>query len=376
MQGNEVGGCTLEFNEKLQELRKNKGLTQEELAEALYVSRTAISKWESGQSHPDILLLPKLATFFNISVDELIGYDPDLSSAQIQKFYTDLENRVSDAGMDSIVEDIKIKIKQYYSCFDLLYYMALFILNHCDLATDDVKKEEYLEYTNNILRRVCEHSKNPILKEQSLSLRAACLISLGKSEEALNTLPSSDMLSISKDCLIASAYLKTKKENEVDQKLQIMIYKNIIDLITLLMMKSSLHDEDWVETLEKVEDLIETFNLTEINVSIVLNFYLSLATHYIEDNNLKLASQYVEKLLNLIIESKEKSFKIRGDEYFNQIDDWLDENLLLSTNPNRSDDMIVRFYLETIANNESFRVITSEGKLMFLVDKVKEIYSL
>ena len=174
----------------------------------------------------------------------------------------------------------------------------------------------------------------------------------------------------------SSAYLKTKKENEVDQKLQVMIYKNITDLITLLMMKSSLQNDDWVETLERVEDLIETFNLIEINISIVLNFYLSLATHYIEDNNLKLASQYVEKLLNLLIESKEKSFKIRGDEYFNQIDKWLDENLLLSTNPTRSYDMIVRFYLEAIANNQSFKGIISGGKIKFLVDKVREIYSL
>ncbi|HFH7770337.1 TPA: helix-turn-helix domain-containing protein [Streptococcus agalactiae] len=366
----------LKIGENILQKRKERGITQEELAEFMMVTKASVSKWETGQSHPDILLLPKLATFFNISVDELIGYDPDLSSAQIQKFYIDLENRVPDAGMDSIVEEIKIKIKQYYSCFELLYYLALFILNHCDLATDDVKKEEYLEYANNILKRVCEDSKDPILKDKSLSLRAACLISLGKSEEALNILPSSDRLSISKDCLVASAYLKTKKENEVDQKLQVIIYKNVTDLITLHMMKSSLRNDDWVETLERVEDLIGTFNLIEINISIVLNFYLSLATHYIEDNKPKLASQYVEKLLNLLIESKEKTFKIRGDEYFNQIDEWLDENLLLSTNPNRSDDMIVSFYLDTIANNESFRGIISEKRVKFLADRVKEIYSI
>lgn len=366
----------LKIGENILQKRRERGITQEELAEFMMVTKASVSKWETGQSHPDILLLPKLATFFNISVDDLIGYDPELSSAQIRKLYLDLENYVPDAGLDSIVEDIKIKVKQYYSCFELLYYMALFILNHCDLATDTTKKEEYLEYANNILKRVCEDSKDPILKDKSLSLRAACLISLGKSEEALNILPSSDMLSISKDCLVASAYLKTKKENEVDQKLQVMIYKNITDLITLLMMKSSLHNDDWVETLERVEDLIGTFNLIEINISIVLNFYLSLATRYVEENNLKLASQYVEKLLNLLIKGKEKSFEIRGDEYFNQIDKWIDENLLLSAKPNRSDVMISRSYIGLLTNNESFKDIITKEKAKLLVDKVKEIYTL
>ena len=54
----------MEFNEKLQELRKQRGLTQEELAEKLYVSRTAISKWESGRGYPNIESLKAIAKFF------------------------------------------------------------------------------------------------------------------------------------------------------------------------------------------------------------------------------------------------------------------------------------------------------------------------
>jgi transcriptional regulator with XRE-family HTH domain len=54
----------MEFGEKLQELRKNKDMTQEELAEALYVSRTAISKWESGRGYPSIDSLKEISRFF------------------------------------------------------------------------------------------------------------------------------------------------------------------------------------------------------------------------------------------------------------------------------------------------------------------------
>ena len=72
----------MEFNEKIQELRKQKGLTQEELAEKLYVSRTAISKWESSRGYPNIESLKAIAKFFSVTVDELLSTDEVLTIAE------------------------------------------------------------------------------------------------------------------------------------------------------------------------------------------------------------------------------------------------------------------------------------------------------
>ena len=74
----------MEFNEKLQELRKQKGLTQEELAKALYVSRTTISKWESGRGYPSIDSLKAIAKFFSLTVDELLSSGEVLSIAEAE----------------------------------------------------------------------------------------------------------------------------------------------------------------------------------------------------------------------------------------------------------------------------------------------------
>ena len=72
----------MEFNEKLQEMRKQRGLTQEELAQALFVSRTAISKWESGRGYPNIDSLKAIAKFFDVTVDALLSGNELLDLAQ------------------------------------------------------------------------------------------------------------------------------------------------------------------------------------------------------------------------------------------------------------------------------------------------------
>ena len=63
----------IKINEQIAFLRKQKGLTQEELAKSLGVTNQAVSKWESAQCCPDIALLPDIAKLFEVSVDELMG---------------------------------------------------------------------------------------------------------------------------------------------------------------------------------------------------------------------------------------------------------------------------------------------------------------
>ena len=65
--------------------RKEKGITQDQLAAYIGVSKASVSKWETGQSCPDITFLPQLAAYFNMSVDELIGYKPQMTKEDIRR---------------------------------------------------------------------------------------------------------------------------------------------------------------------------------------------------------------------------------------------------------------------------------------------------
>jgi transcriptional regulator with XRE-family HTH domain len=83
----------MEFHEKLQELRKQKGLTQEELAAALYVSRTAVSKWESGRGYPNIDSLKAIARFFSVTIDALLSGEEVLTIAEEDRKEKDTRTR-------------------------------------------------------------------------------------------------------------------------------------------------------------------------------------------------------------------------------------------------------------------------------------------
>ena len=72
----------LEFHEKLKALRHKQGLTQEELAAVLYVSRTAVSKWESGRGYPNIDSLKEISRFFSVTIDDLLSGSEFLTIAE------------------------------------------------------------------------------------------------------------------------------------------------------------------------------------------------------------------------------------------------------------------------------------------------------
>lgn len=128
----------MEFCEKLQQLRKGKGLTQEELAEALYVSRTAISKWESGRGYPSIDSLKEISGYFSVSIDDLLSGEKLLSIAEKEN-KSNLRN-ICDLliGMTDIFSFFLIVLPLYpktangyvYSV-SLLAYTETTLLNRC-----------------------------------------------------------------------------------------------------------------------------------------------------------------------------------------------------------------------------------------------------
>ena len=67
----------IEFGEKIRELRKRDGRKQEDLAAALGVTKQAVSRWEANGGYPDMQMLPAIANYFHITIDELFGYDND-----------------------------------------------------------------------------------------------------------------------------------------------------------------------------------------------------------------------------------------------------------------------------------------------------------
>jgi len=99
----------VEFHEKLQALRKNRGLTQEELAEALYVSRTAVSKWESGRGYPSIDSLKEISSYFSVTIDELLTGEKLITLAE-------KENK---ANVQNIC-DLLLALTDLLSCLMLL----------------------------------------------------------------------------------------------------------------------------------------------------------------------------------------------------------------------------------------------------------------
>lgn len=120
----------MEFNEKLQELRKSKGLTQEELAEKLYVSRTAVSKWESGRGYPNIDSLKEISMFFSVSIDELLSNEKLL-------FIAEKENKTN----------IKNICELLFGAVDLFYILLIFLPLYPDTVNGFIYSVSLLNYT-------------------------------------------------------------------------------------------------------------------------------------------------------------------------------------------------------------------------------------
>ena len=126
----------MKLNENIATLRKEKNITQEELATAIGVTNQSVSKWESGQCCPDIALLPALADFFEVSIDELMGYKSAKSNETLQIDSQAINRAIDDkfaplisAALNILREESKISTSILQRKLRIGYGKAVFIIN-------------------------------------------------------------------------------------------------------------------------------------------------------------------------------------------------------------------------------------------------------
>ena len=109
----------LNLSSNITRLRHERKLTQEELADFVGVTKASVSKWENAQSMPDILLLPQLAAFFDVTIDELVGYEPQLSDKQIRHLYAQLTKDLATRPLHEALGRVRSLAHRYYSCYPI-----------------------------------------------------------------------------------------------------------------------------------------------------------------------------------------------------------------------------------------------------------------
>lgn len=173
----------INIGKNIKQLRISKDITQEQLSEAMNVSCAAVSKWERGETFPDITLLQPLAYYFDVTLDELMGYNKEKVQAKIDeiiRLYREYWDKDYNKARDIIV-------KAYHDHPNDYWIMHYYMWNiGGDMADNDPNillehKEEFLAICNKILEGCSEET----IRLNAWNMRAKILHAEGKTDDAL-----------------------------------------------------------------------------------------------------------------------------------------------------------------------------------------------
>lgn len=359
---------------KLAAKRKEKGITQEELAKYIGVSKASISKWETGQSYPDITYLPQLAAYFNISIDELMDYKPQMSKEDICKLYHKLSADIISKPYDDVLNNCRDIIKEYYACLPLLLQMGVFILLHSDLEKDREKATSLVMEAKELFIRVKKESKDVEIIKHAQYMEASCYIALGDSKSALELLKGMNRPLLPVETLLATAYKMEGNINEAKSTLQIGIYQYVVALFSLFpfyLMMCTDEPERCKEILHRAFLIEEAFNVKQILPASLIELYIIAADGFIVQGNPEESLNMLQKFMELITN---KSYQLtpHGDNFFDSVDDWLDE-LYLGAGLIKNDKAIKENMVDLVLNNPDFYQLGDECRFQSMVEKLKTI---
>ena len=176
----------LYIGENIKRLRKQKGITQETLAEYMHVSTPAVSKWERGESLPDISMVIPLASYFGVSTDEILGLDMAKNEEKIQR-YLDENGRLAAIGKAHERFDLITKAYSEFPNDWRIVELYMWQLNYDPNCTDPWGNEVHKEELYRLCERVLDECTVDKTRYAALSILGGLYILDGQRDKAIET---------------------------------------------------------------------------------------------------------------------------------------------------------------------------------------------
>lgn len=369
---------SVNFSNNLAALRKKKKVTQEELANFLGVTKASVSKWETRQSLPDVLLLPRLASYFDVSIDELLGYAPQLSREQIQKHYHSLSEEFASGDFEGTVEKCVELMKKYYSCYPLLFQISVLLLNHFMLAESPQRQQEILELAAGTCGHILSESKDMGLCSDTLILRAQIYLIMGKASEVIDDLEDTNSpyrLARQSDSLLIQAYCLTGETDKAVGYSQMNMYLSLMSLLGASAKYMELRMDDLAiceETMKRCDSLIAVYGIDRLNPNSTALFNLQAALVYCAHGKQEQALDRLEACASAVRWMlTQNHLSTHGDGYFDRVAQWY-ENSDLGAGPPRSMKVIKDSALGIFAN-PAFESLRENQRFIKIMSTIKEV---
>lgn len=356
--------------------RKSRNITQEELADYLCVSKASVSKWERGNGYPDILLLPKIAGYFDISIDELLGYSPQLSFKEIRFLYDYFGKKYQENRKDTIKE-IEEKIKEYYSCYDFIIAMSQWFLNYGILNENNEEREKMIERSYQLSFRVFQNSDKIFYKNMSESILSYINLYRQEYDKVFEMLGKEAIMSTEnmKNTLILKSYLSLGNIEKAKEISQVSIFQLVSELLNVLSIYQSINTNDKEkchEIYSQIIEIIKIFNFDKNGNNSLFLSNLMMAELNAANGDLKLSISYLEKYYESAKKIKEPML-LGKNKYFELASEWLENSFCLGNNTPISEKQLKKNFLNAVSKNNAFKVLENEDDYKKLLKKLEEL---
>lgn len=298
----------LSIGEVIYRLRKEKAITQEQLANFIGVSTAAVSKWESGTSYPDITLLPVIAIFFNVTIDTLLNFKIELSDEEVMALFSECEKLFSSGELGKAIDKSKKYIIKYPSSYYLKLRIGCLFTMYSWKSIVEEKSMKMIKYSIELYEDIAKNCTKIELVEQSLFQLGALYPLVGEEDKAIEALNKINKSELDPNVLLASIYMEKNELKKAREMMQSKLYKSINDITfaCLGLANSYMKDKKDLYMVEKYYSLSinikKVFSTDEESILGLSMEYLNFAQMYLKFKDSKKAIDMLHKMVKDIKE--------------------------------------------------------------------------